>query len=218
MIGRRRFVNLVAEHRTSAMCSVHRLNVAEHLFYPSTAEAEAVAKPELSKLRVLPAPAVSFQATPGPAHDEHLVALVSPRRSESRFLWRSPSKTTLLCDLDSRNNHHLPGLRCKGRRPITISIARPGALEEDLYVMSSIPRPSAFEVLRFGPHNSRRLMPYPEVPPEIWQWDPLPPPPLPTEAELCPHHMLPRRAPRWPHYLCHGRAPWRRRHLPLRHG
>ena len=53
---RRRFVNLVAECYLSNVCSLHRLDVSQHLFYPSTAEAEAAAKPEVFRLS-LPAPA-----------------------------------------------------------------------------------------------------------------------------------------------------------------
>jgi hypothetical protein len=37
----RRFVNLVAEDYTTGARSLHRLDVAKHLFYPSTARAEA---------------------------------------------------------------------------------------------------------------------------------------------------------------------------------
>lgn len=53
---RRRFVNMVSENCKSATCLLHRLNVSDHLFYPSTAEAEA-AKPTaaaISRLESLP--------------------------------------------------------------------------------------------------------------------------------------------------------------------
>lgn len=133
MIGLRRCVNVVAESYKSGLCSLHRLDVSEHLFYPSTA------KPEVSRLRALPAPTFRFQSTPCLRRDKQLFALVSPRSSESRILWSSPTENTRIYDFDSNTSYELPSLRYKGCHPITISIPRPDALEEeDLYVMSSI--------------------------------------------------------------------------------
>jgi len=75
---RRRFVNVVAESYLNNVCSLHRLDVSQHLFYPSTAEAEAAAKPEVFRLS-LPAPAYKFQ----PA-----VRGMTPERHFS--VWRTP--------------------------------------------------------------------------------------------------------------------------------
>ncbi|KAL6641793.1 hypothetical protein ACP70R_019974 [Stipagrostis hirtigluma subsp. patula] len=41
----RRFVNLVREKHSNGKCSLRRLDVSKHLFYPSTAVAEANSGP-----------------------------------------------------------------------------------------------------------------------------------------------------------------------------
>ncbi|CAL4929399.1 unnamed protein product [Urochloa decumbens] len=158
MIGRRRFVNMVAENLKSGVCSVHRLNVSEHLFYPSTAEAEAAKSAAVPRLEALPPPATTFRSAPHLRWKGQLFALVSPRSNESRILWSSWTERTALYDLESSSNYEMPNLSYKGYDPITISIARPDAPEEDLYVMSSGPTAasSGFEVLTFGrPSNSK---------------------------------------------------------------
>ncbi|CAL5078582.1 unnamed protein product [Urochloa decumbens] len=73
---RRRFVNLVAEDYSTGARSLHRLDAAKHIFYPSTARAEAahakeednsngaaVPKPtSIRRLRPLPPPSLRFPA------------------------------------------------------------------------------------------------------------------------------------------------------------
>jgi len=58
-----RFVNLVVENCTSSVCSLHRLDVSEHLFYPSTVKAEAAARRPavVSTLALLPASTHNFR-------------------------------------------------------------------------------------------------------------------------------------------------------------
>ncbi|CAN6340964.1 unnamed protein product [Urochloa humidicola] len=206
MIGRRRFVNMVAENLRSGVCSVHRLNVSEHLFYPSTAEAEAAqstAEAEaaesaaVSPLDALPPPVASFRSAPPLRRKGQLFALVSPRRSssESRILWSSWTERTALYDVESRSTYEMPNLSYKGYDPISISIARPDAdaPEEDLYVMSCgpWPCPGAFQVLTFGRPSNSKVNPFFRNPsPEVWQWESLPPPPLPEDSLICSHAVL----------------------------
>ncbi|CAN6181414.1 unnamed protein product [Urochloa humidicola] len=70
---RRRFVNLVAYNYSTGERSLHRLDATKHLFYPSTAKAEAaLAKeedgnggnpkpPKIGSLRRLPPPSLRFE-------------------------------------------------------------------------------------------------------------------------------------------------------------
>lgn len=188
MIGRRRFVNLVAENIKTGVFSVHRLNVSEHLFYPSTAEAEAARPAQVvSRLGALPPPAASFRAAFVTAYNGQLFALASPRSSESRILWSSSvPRSSLLYDLESNSHHVVPNLSYKGRNPIAISIARPDAPEEDIYVLSAGTDYPGFEVLRFG----RSAQWYLQHLPESWQLESLPEPPLPDGAVIRSHAVL----------------------------
>lgn len=115
---RRRFVNLVAKNILSSVGSLHRLDVSQHLFYPSTAEAEA-AKPEVFSLASLPAPICNFQPAMVRRYVEpHIFGLANPRISESRILWRSQEGNTFLYDADSHTAWSMPsGLRYMGKRP-----------------------------------------------------------------------------------------------------
>ena len=56
---------LVAENCLSSVCSLHRLDVSQHLFYPSTVEAEAT-KPAVFGLS-LPTPTYNFHLTDVPS-------------------------------------------------------------------------------------------------------------------------------------------------------
>lgn len=200
-MGLRRFVNLVAKNMTSWVFSVHRLNVSEHLFYPSTAEAEAAAK-VVSRLTALPPPVTSFQSTPTIGMSQ-LFALVSPRISESRILWNNPSDHTTLYDVESHSTYAMTRFSSKGYDSIAISVAgRPDdAPEEDLYVLSNAP---CFQVLRFG-HPKINF--FPNLP-EGWQPESLPSPPMPMGALIHSHAVPPRR----PHHLRHGDRLARRHH------
>jgi len=187
---RRRFVNLVAECYLSNVCSLHRLDVSQHLFYPSTAEAEAAAKPEVFRLS-LPAPAYKFQpAVRGMTPERHLFGLANPRISESRILWRSQEGNTFVFNADSHTAWSMPsGLSYVGKSPIVISVAdadAPGEAE-DLYVMSSNCDYLNFQVLRFD-HSKPKFpnrVTYP-----LWAWERLPPPPLFESSSIHSHAVL----------------------------
>ncbi|CAL4937886.1 unnamed protein product [Urochloa decumbens] len=176
MIGRRRFVNMVAENLKSGVCSVHRLNVSEHLFYPSTAEAEAAKSAAVPRLEALPPPATTFRSAP------------HPRWKGQPFALR-----TALYDVESSSNYEMPYLSYKGYDPITISIARPDAPEEELYVLSSGPTAasSGFEALTFGRPSNSKVNLFPSHPPEeMWKLESLPRPPLPEASLVCSHAVL----------------------------
>jgi hypothetical protein len=201
---RRRFVNIVSENFKSATCSLHRLDMSEHLFYPSTATAEEeAAKPTaaaaISSVESLPEPTFSFQPEPRLRRMEQLFALVNPRSSESRILWSSPEGVTIVYDADSNCCHAMPSLVHKGCEPVTISVPRPDAdadtdtapEEEDLYVLSSS-RSSypCFQVLPFSgrrTYKSPLRRSYKEKP---RQWESLPPPPLPKDFGISSHTVL----------------------------
>lgn len=194
---RRRFLNIVSENCKSAICSLHRLNVSEHLFYPSTATAEAeAAKPTaaaaISRLESLPERIFSFQPEPRLRNLDQLFALVNPRSSESRILWNSPEGITIVYDADSQCTYAMPILAFKGYQPVTISVPRPDAPpeEEDLYVLSSNSSYPSFQVLTFGGRRTYKSLlrrSYKEKP---WQWESLPPPPLPRDFCISSHTVL----------------------------
>lgn len=216
---RRRFVNLVAENCMSSVCSLHRLDVSQHLFYPSTAEAEA-AKPTIYRLS-LPSPTYNFQpAVVGRNVEQHLFGLANPRISESRILWRSQEGNTFLYDADSHTAWSMPnGLRYKGKRPIVISAPVPDAdsapgEEEDLFVMCSN---SGYPASRCSDSTT---------PSQNLSTQELSPMPI-HHGNGTAFHL--RRCPRAPPSTLHPRGARRRpchlrvglplrRHLPVRHG
>nr|TKV97126.1 hypothetical protein SEVIR_9G475200v2 [Setaria viridis] len=166
---RRRFVNIVAENYKSGMCSLHRLDVSKHLFYPSTAEAAAAAgggkapqAPPIPTLQRLPPPCMSF---PRP----HTMGFFA---SEGRILRCSLAGHSLLYDADSDSIGTMPSSQgFTGITPKIISTGQPGALEEDLYVLHD----DGFDVLRFGPED--RLV-YRPMGRKAWHWESLQRPPF----------------------------------------
>ncbi|XP_025827424.1 uncharacterized protein LOC112902514 [Panicum hallii] len=190
----RRFVNMVAERGSSGMYTLHRLDVWKHLFYPSRAAAEAANKTNVKVpiLPWLPAPVMRFESSPTAFWDAgrlEMFALVSPRSGDDRILCCNTAGHTMLYHADSNCIQAMPDLNCgKGFMPMAISIARPGALEEDLYVMNTATNlgdgSSCFEVLKFGSPGS-------DLGPmglSGWRWDPLPPPPI--AANICSHTVV----------------------------
>ncbi|KAG2595880.1 hypothetical protein PVAP13_5KG116874 [Panicum virgatum] len=113
----RRFVNILAlaEKGSTGAYSLHRLDVAKHLFYPSTAEAVAAARPAIERLGQLPAPCVSFQPPqqctlfPDPPQLQWF-ALVSPRSSEGRILYGNTLGNIALYDADTNSVECMPSL------------------------------------------------------------------------------------------------------------
>ncbi|CAD6221694.1 unnamed protein product [Miscanthus lutarioriparius] len=190
---RRRFVNLVAENCLSSVCSLHRLDVSQHLFYPSTAEAEA-AKPAVFGLS-LPAPTYNFQpAVVGKNLEHHLFGLANPRISESRILWRSQEGNTFLYDADSHTAWSMPsGLGYMGKWPIVISapVADAPGEAEDLFAMCSNCGYLGFHVLRFDHSKPKPFHPrtFTDVLPS-WEWERLPPPPLSSGSDIYTNAVL----------------------------
>ncbi|CAL5077723.1 unnamed protein product [Urochloa decumbens] len=158
----RRLVNIVAERGSSGMYTLHRLDVSKHLFYPSSRAAIEAAKNKTNGkvpiLPWLPAPVMRFEPSPTTLWDAgrlEMFALVSPRSCEDRILCSNTAGHTTLYNAYSNCVQAMPDLNSgKGFMPMAISIARPGAPEEDLYVMNTAADLGdgmcCFEVLRFG--------------------------------------------------------------------
>lgn len=204
----RRFVNLVSQKwcgrvDSSSIYSLHRLDVADHLFYPSTADAEkakaeaankedggAAWPPSIQRLRQLPAPTMTFQAASRALQvdaDVRFFALLSPRDSEGRILLSNKLGHSILYDADANCVTAMPVLAGQlGCHPITISLARPGSPDpelQDLYVMHSAASTDwdtcCFGVLRFGDLGRK-----------AWCWEPLPAPPLGPCTHICSHAVV----------------------------
>ncbi|OEL18120.1 hypothetical protein BAE44_0020864 [Dichanthelium oligosanthes] len=192
----RRFVNILAERGSCGLYTLHRLDVSKHLFYPSAAAAEAVNKTKfkISILSWLPAPTMRFEPSPTTLWDagrQDTFALVSPRSSEDRILCSNTAGHTILYNAEWGSIQNMPPLNGgKGFMPMAISIARPGAPEEDLYVMNSATDlgdgSSCFDMLRFGSGDPAEE---PLLRLKAWHWEPLPPPP-PIDASICSHTVV----------------------------
>ncbi|CAL5078575.1 unnamed protein product [Urochloa decumbens] len=104
---RRRFVNLVVDNYVTGERSLHRLDAAKHLFYPSTAKAEAAhdakknnngvrtTPPEIGTLRRLPPPTMNigtFPTSDRPWLLDDTFLLLSPRTSDGRILHTNSEK------------------------------------------------------------------------------------------------------------------------------
>lgn len=113
----RRFVNIVVERRSSDMYTLHRLDVSKHLFFPSTAAAEAANKTngKVSILPWLPAPTMRFEPSPTTLWDAgklEMFALVSPRSCEDRILCSNTAGHTTLYDAYWGCIQAMPSLSC----------------------------------------------------------------------------------------------------------
>lgn len=198
----RRFVNLVAENRKSGMYSLHRLEAAKHLFYPSATEAKAAAAATeangggldassmIRHLHQLPEKIMSFRPPPSNmffrSHLEFF-GLLGPGTSEGQIFCSDSKGHALLFDADSNANSMMPSLSSpKGSVPISFSIRRPDTIEEDLYLMSVCPGPNTcFEVLKFGLYDESSVYKNP-LSPKYWHWKSLPPPPFVFDPDCMP--------------------------------
>ncbi|CAN6292854.1 unnamed protein product [Urochloa humidicola] len=204
----RRFVNIVAENYKSGMYSLHRLDVSKHLFYPSAAEAQALSAapealanigaggdvpPMTERLPELPAPCMSFLSSPTNSSLNPNVAffgLVSPRSSEGKVLCIDNAGHALLYDADSHSTNTLPSLQHpKGINPVSVSVTRTSAKEEDLYILHSaragLESGSCFDVLRFGTPGRLKVV-RASISLEGWYWQSLPLPPFVYSPEYKP--------------------------------
>ncbi|CAL5078574.1 unnamed protein product [Urochloa decumbens] len=172
----RRLVNLVVAHYSSRIYSLHRLDVSKHLFYPSTAEAQAAnngrKQTRRVKLRPLPAPIMRFESSPSPAtetrwpcNEDMFVLLPSPGGG-GRILHTNQAGHATLYDTVSRSVVSVPDLapHTPGFTPIPFTVAG----EESLHVMRSGIKALNFEAIDFG--RDGFMDP---------KWRPLPPPPDP---------------------------------------
>ncbi|TVU41748.1 hypothetical protein EJB05_15294, partial [Eragrostis curvula] len=192
----RRYVNLVVANRSTRTYSLHRLDVAKYLFYPSTAEAEAAnaanknsngsVKPSrIGRLRRLPPASMCFRKlSPPKEHDpsrwfpDDMFTLLSPgsRSSEGRILHISDQGPAVVYDADTRSTSTVPSLHGSwgGNLPIFIPIAGDGEERNRLYMIhKSFVEPS-FQVLDLNQHRLK--------------WEALPPAPpftFSTAEEYC---------------------------------
>lgn len=190
----RRFVNIVAENYKSGTCSLHRLDVSKHLFYPSAAEADDAAAARSRKndgavmptLERLPPPCIRFEPSTEPLLVRPYLpffALVSPHSSKGgRIITCDNRGHSILYDADSHSNRLMPTMQgFTGFNPTAIiSTGEPGAQEEDLFVLHS-----GFHVLRFGPKH----MEYPDNTKE-WRWERLPRPPIHEDGAIRSHTVI----------------------------
>ncbi|CAL4919114.1 unnamed protein product [Urochloa decumbens] len=148
-MNNRQFLNLEVETYRTGMLSLRRIKVANNLFYPSTAAAEAaMARSEAAiranakrqagykhgfrslraratKLGALPSARINFQSS-GPAIGGDLcLEFVALLGDESMILCGDSSGATSLYDADSHSVMTLHGLRAsKGQDAIPISVTR----------------------------------------------------------------------------------------------
>ncbi|CAL5091200.1 unnamed protein product [Urochloa decumbens] len=188
---RRRFVNLVAYNYSTGERSLHRLDAAKHLFYPSTAKAEAAhAKEEdnnggnpkpskIGSLRRLPLPSLRFETFATASNnnmdmDDESMVLLNHHSSEGKILHASDDGEdgwAVLYDADSGSATTMPDIEGPlGSEPTFISVAGAGKEEGSLYVMTNHywQHGFQFQVLHFG-----------QCP---LKWEPLPLPPFASSS------------------------------------
>lgn len=189
----RRFVNIVADNLKSGMCSLHRLDVSKHLFYPSAAEAEkaAAGARQIEILPQLPVPSIHFRPTPTTRWEKPIMeffALLSPHSSESRIICSSDTGDSVLYNAGLQCLQCMPGVKGGfiGRRPITISTGPPDAAEENLFLLHPGEDLSRFRVLQFGDQD--RMMGRTWGRRMSWHWESLPP--LPFGGIINSHTLI----------------------------
>ncbi|CAL5078591.1 unnamed protein product [Urochloa decumbens] len=183
---RRRFVNLVVDNYSTGERSLHRLDAAKHLFYPSTAAAEAAhgatqdnngvrTPPEIGNLPRLPPPTMNlgpFSTTVYACLLDDTFVLLSPRTSDGRILHTSREKgLTHLYDAGVGSTAAIPTFQRRSGSPILLPIA--GAeeeVEERVYAMKAHCGDPSFEVFNFSQHPHK--------------WEPLPLPPFVKSSNI----------------------------------
>ncbi|CAL5078594.1 unnamed protein product [Urochloa decumbens] len=163
----RRYVNLVLRDYGRRTHSLHRLDVAKHLFYPSTSDAEAANAKEnsnnnggggdkpkplprvLRRRRRLPEPSMRFAPFPPDDDDEcddwpsddDAFLLLSPGTSEGRILHATEGGRAVLYDADADAiSAAMPSFPKPIQDPIAFSVPGSGEFmdeKESLYVMRS---------------------------------------------------------------------------------
>ncbi|CAN6209447.1 unnamed protein product [Urochloa humidicola] len=183
---RRRFVNLVADDYSTGVRSLHRLDVAKHLFYPSTAKAEAAhAKeednnngsnpkpPRIGSLRRLPLPSLCLEPPfPTAEEEDGTFVLLNHHNSEGKIVHASDygeDGRVILYDAESGSATTMPSIEASlGSEPTFISITGCGKEEGSLYAMTNHYWEHSFQVLHF----SQRPL----------KWEPLPLPPFASSS------------------------------------
>ncbi|KAJ1266556.1 hypothetical protein BS78_08G161000 [Paspalum vaginatum] len=203
----RRFLNLVTKQWSTLVCSLRRINLATHLFYPSTAAAEsAMARRDaaikanarrraghqhgLRSLRAmattlgrLPAPRINLQHAGHTFGDRAALDFAALLGDESKILCGDTCGCTCLYDADSHSVLTAPSLT-RVERPaggaIAITIRRRAAAGHDTSSNSLLYVMSRNPDLYKGEHLFQELN-YGVAAhhgPPVRRWTPLPPPPF----------------------------------------
>lgn len=174
---------------------MHRLDVAKLLFHQSSADARVVPflaethdnsagrgdeQAMLDKLQELPAATTKWRSS-----NVDYFSLLGSRSIESRILCTNKMAGAVFYDSHSNSTVIMPGLSGLGPVPMSVSVARAGAKEEDLYIMhgesdgQELNSNYHFNVLRFGTLYSWSKA-------ECWYWQSLPLPPFVNEPQYKP--------------------------------
>ncbi|SPT20464.1 unnamed protein product [Triticum aestivum] len=203
----RQFLNVVLQrYGRGSLYTVSRIKPDEHLFYPSTAQAQAAAKsklgmdwpssavvpPWMETISRMPPPRLRFEQSV--SDDKRLDFLPFYERGsggDSNIFCVDAAGHTVLYDIEAGSIQTLPCLNSpKGSRPIGFSTTDPDAPDPEradvFYVMDRFPvscNPCNFEALMYSdPSNGGRL--------KGWHWHELPPPPAHVDNCIVNCHAL----------------------------
>ncbi|KAM3390770.1 hypothetical protein ACQJBY_012402 [Aegilops geniculata] len=207
----RQFLNVVMErYGTGGACgslyTVSRINAKEHLFYRSTAEAQAAEKsrfdmewpspavvpPWMETISRIPPSKLRFERST--SDNKRLDFLPFHERGSggaSKILCVDAAGHTALYDMDAGSVQPIPCLNSpKGSRPISFSTTNPEASDREradaFYVMGRFPSsydPYNFEVLMYSNPSNGRTM-------KGWNWLKLPTPPAYADNCIVNSHAL----------------------------
>ncbi|XBI81988.1 hypothetical protein VPH35_090782 [Triticum aestivum] len=179
----RQFANMIVHNYPKGVYSLRRINLMEHLFYPSTEaaqKAEANKKGWLSTMlkgspkQCLPKTNINFSSLPNMADltARHFFSLLKGQ-GEGSVMFVSPNVHTMMYDTSTDFVFGMPQANfCKQSDSISLSITRRGYGQEyhELYVIGKGEDGGLFEVLKYTRTTDLSKPP--------WYWRPLPCPPL----------------------------------------
>lgn len=194
----RKFVNMIVNDYSSRVYSLRRISLKQHLFHPSTEDAQQAAAAQvarankkgwlstISSFKYLPKPNINFSMPPKVAETTtmHFFSLLKGQ-GEGSVMFVGPFVNTVMYDLDLESVFPMPQANfCKQSDSISLSMTRRsfGRDDQQLYVMGN-GEDGRFEVLNY----SRTGFPeYLSVQFEQWwNWKPLPSPPPGSDGKVC---------------------------------
>lgn len=203
----RKFVNMIVNDYQSRVYSVRRISLKQHLFHPSTEDAQKAAataqaagaskkgwRSRISSFKHLPKPNIKFSM---PAKGAELTTMhffsLLKGQGEGSVMFVGPFYSTVMYDLDLESVFPMPqAYFCKPSGSISLSMTRrsSGQDEQQLYIMGNGDEEDGrFEVLNYSrtgfPENLCVDME------QWWNWKPLPSPPIPPpdtgiDRKACP--------------------------------